>query len=180
MLSMEEIVRRLNLYFSGNELIEVEFIFPTGESRRSVRGKQSGASFAAGTFQWTSAVRGLSLLAVRTAAQIEMGMISGENGSITASLDYAISKQPMWLIDMFGVDRFGTSLIRRMISRTNPERKRPGPTILAINPNYLSADGINIFVDGVRCGREALVVLAVVLACEPSVAVVEPEIAKAA
>jgi hypothetical protein len=178
---METIVRELKLFFESEELVEVEISNQmTGEVRRSVRGKQSGAFRDAGSFQWTSAVRGLALLVVRTAARFEKPAIEGEAKSLTASLDYAISKQPLWLTEMFGCDRMGTCLVRRMVLRTNPERKRPGPTVLAINERYMPVEAISIFNDGVRCVREDLIVLAVGLACAWSSSATRAEAAKAA
>jgi hypothetical protein len=67
-----------------------------------------------------------------------------------------------------------------MILRTNPERKRPGPTILAINERYMPVEAISIFADGVRCTREDLIVLAVGLACAWSSSATRAEAAKAA
>jgi hypothetical protein len=177
---METIVRELKLFFENDELVEVEFRLMTGEVRRSVRGKQSGAHKASGSFQWTSAVKGFALLAVRTAARFQPAAIEGRAKSLAASLDYAISKQPVWLLEMFGVDRLGTSLIRRMILRTNPERKRPGPTTLAINENYLPQAGITGFSNGKLCSREDLIVLAVMLACEGGEHSDSPDVAEAA
>ncbi len=174
-------MRELKLFFENEELVEVEIANRmTGEVRRTVRGKQSGAFRNAGSFQWTSAVRGLALLVVRTAARFEQPAIEGEARSLTASLDYAISKQPVWLTEMFGCDRMGTCLIRRMVLRTNPERKRPGPTTLAINQRYLPVEAISVFADGKRCTREELIVLAVGLSCDFSSNAARSEVAKAA
>lgn len=173
-------MRELTLFFENEELVEVAFKLATGEVRRTVRGKQSGARLDAGSFQWTSAVRGFALLATRTAARFEPSSISGRAKSLAASLDYAISKQPMWLIEMFGVDHFGTSLIRRMVLRTNPERKRPGPTTLAINEKYLTAEGLKIYSNGKPCSGADLVVLAVMLASELSESLQGDDVAEAA
>ena len=159
-------MRELQLFFEDEELVEVAFRLGTGEVRRTVRGKQSGARKDAGSFQWTSAVRGFALLATRTAARFEPASISGRAKSVAASLDYAISKQLLWLLEMFGVDHFGTSLIRRMVLRTNPERKRPGPTTLAINQKYLAAEAITIYANGKVCGEADLGVLLAMLMSE--------------
>jgi hypothetical protein len=34
---------------------------------------------------------------------------------------------------MFGVDSLGISMLRRLVMRTNPERKRPGPVVLCFS-----------------------------------------------
>jgi hypothetical protein len=49
---------------------------------------------------------------------------------------------------MFGCDQQGTSLARRLILRTNPERKRPGPVTLGINQLYLNPSSISVYVNG--------------------------------
>ena len=142
-------MRTLKLYFDRGELIEVYFQeSDTSAPRRSIRGKTGGAFRQAGSFQWTSAVRALSLLAVTAVATPSEGLIQGESGSLAASLDYALSKQPEWLTDLFGCDHFGITLARRLILRTNPERKRPGPVVLALNFVYLPVTAIEIFING--------------------------------
>lgn len=157
-------MRDLKLYFEAGQLTEVSFCDGvSGDVRRSIRGKSGGAYRSAGSFQWTSAVRGLALLAVRAISEFEEPYIKGGGGSLAASLDYAISKQPMWLTEMFGCDQSGISLIRRMVLRTNPERKRPGPTVLAINERFMPRTAISVVVDGAKASREELVVLAAAL-----------------
>lgn len=163
-------MRDLKLYFEAGQLTEVAFCDGiSGDVRRSIRGKSGGAYRSAGSFQWTSAVKGLALLAVRAVSGLEEPVIKGCGGSLAASLDYAISKQPMWLTEMFGCDQSGISLIRRMILRTNPERKRPGPTVLSFNERFMPIAAISIISDGVVCSREELVVLAAALSQEESV-----------
>jgi hypothetical protein len=147
----------MTLYFELGELTEV--VFNDGvhsQDRVSVRGKSGGPLRAAGSFQWTSAVKALALLVVRTCETPSDALVRGVGHSLAASLDYAISKQPMWLTEMFGCDQQGISLARRLILRTNPERKRPGPVTLGINQSYLSPSQIAIFANGVRCTNEML------------------------
>jgi hypothetical protein len=163
-------MRDLKLYFEAGQLTEVQFCDGvSGEVRRSIRGKSGGAYRSAGSFQWTSAVKGFALLAVRALSGLEDPVIKGCGGSLAASLDYAISKQPMWLTEMFGCDQCGISLIRRMVLRTNPERKRPGPTVLSLNERFMPVAALSVFADGARCSREELVVLAAALSQEEAV-----------
>jgi len=153
-------MRNLTLYFEVGELTEV--VFNDGVSnlaRTSVRGKSGGALRTAGSFQWTSAVRALALLIVKTASTPSDALLRGLGNSLAASLDYAISKQPMWLTEMFGCDQQGISLARRLILRTNPERKRPGPVTLGVNQSYLPVTQITVFVNGKRCDAEMLTAL---------------------
>ncbi len=142
-------MRTLKLCFDSGELTEVFFQEnATSTPRRSIRGKTGGAYRQAGSFQWTSAVRALSLLAVKSVVTPNDAQIQGEGGSLAASLDYALSKQPEWLTDLFGCDHLGITLARRLILRTNPERKRPGPVVLALNVVYLPVTAIEIFING--------------------------------
>jgi hypothetical protein len=170
----EDAMRDLKLYFEAGQLTEVAFCDGiSGDVRRSIRGKSGGAYRSAGSFQWTSAVRGLALLAVRAVSVLEEPFIKGCGGSLAASLDYAISKQPMWLTEMFGCDQSGISLIRRMVLRTNPERKRPGPTVLSVNERFMPVASISIMIDGVKASREELLVLSAALTDEGSLPVRE-------
>ncbi len=158
-------MRTLKLYFEAEQLIEVKFKeSDTSEERCSIRGKTGGAYRRAGSFQWTSAVRALSLLAVKAIATPEDALIQGEGGSLAASLDYAMSKQPEWLTDLFGCDREGVSYARRLILRTNPERKRPGPVVLALNSVYMPLSSIVVYVNGMVASCEQIDALKDVLA----------------
>jgi hypothetical protein len=160
-------MRELKLCFESGQLTEVEFRDPFNEvTRRSIRGKCSGAFRFAGSFQWTSAVRGLALLCVRACAGSEEPILVGGSGTLAASLDYAISKQPLWLTELFGCDQAGICLARRVFLRTNSERKRPGPTIVTINNSYLPTSAISIALSGHEGSREDLAELARALSGE--------------
>ena len=149
-------MRNISLFFELGELIEVTFGDNQGTQRVSVRGKTGGPFRTAGSFQWTSAVKALALLLAKTRLNPAEALLRGENASLAASLDYAISKQPAWLTEMFGCDQHGISLARRLVLRTNPERKRPGPVTLGVNQLFLNAANINIFVEGVPCAEADL------------------------
>jgi hypothetical protein len=161
-------MRNLTLYFQSQELTEVRFQGSLRSGpRQTVRGKTSGAMRCVGSFQWTSAVKALSVLIVKAAMSSENAVLQGCSGSLAASLDYALSKQPAWLAEMFGCDADGTSLARRLILRTNPERKRPGPVVLAVNHVYLSAASIEVHVNGALASTPQLAQLVSQLSDEP-------------
>lgn len=125
-----------SLYFRTNEdsVILVSTHFITGINQyESFRGKDSSAA-GTGSFTWTSAVQGLALLFLRHKAYggTRGGVLSGETGSLAASLDYALSKQPRWIIDMFGVRDIGTPNFRYLLHRLNSGRKKPGPVEIAV------------------------------------------------
>lgn len=111
----------------------------------SVRGNTGEIHGTCGSFHWSQGVRALCLLllsASRAGASGEQASLSGYAGSVASSLDYALGKQPNWLLDMFGVDQRGTALARRLIRRSNPERRRPGPVTLTLNSHFLSSEKI--------------------------------------
>lgn len=140
--------------YDSIELSEVEFSHPyIACCRHTVRGKTSGAFVGSGTFQWTRAVKSLTYLALLGAidAKIKSSVgtaLVGFAGSLAASLDYAIDKQPLWLVDMFGQDSTGLALVKRLVRRTNPGRKRQGPTSIAFNHNFISPESIQIIWNG--------------------------------
>ena len=153
-------MRNMILHFEFGQLTEVCFQDGVhGNLRRSVRGKTGGPFRSAGSFQWTSAVKALALLIIKTKATPLEALLRGDANSLAASLDYAISKQPVWLTDMFGCDQQGISFARRLILRTNPERKRPGPVTLGINQMYIAPEAITVYVNGKLCTDEALMPL---------------------
>lgn len=117
-----------------------------------IRGKTSGAYANFGSFQWTSGVRGVCSAFLRFVLSegsdvVDFCLIGGK-ASLAASLDYAISKGPAWLAEMFGAGVGGNQLARRIFKITNPNRKRPGPVAISVNKNLVSADQIQIFWDG--------------------------------
>ena len=153
-------VAKLILRFSSGarpELLETVFDHPLLRGpRSSVRGKTYGALPGSGTFQWTPGVRALCLLLVQTAAERAAlpGSIRGGAGSAAATLDYALGKQPVWLLEMFGTDKRGRVFARKLIRRTNPERKRPGPVVLSVNEALLPAANIEVRVDGIAINSQ--------------------------
>ncbi|MFM1848369.1 MAG: hypothetical protein RL417_1843 [Pseudomonadota bacterium] len=146
------------LEFHGDlpELTRTLFRRDNGEVITSVRGKTAGALSGAGSFQWTSAVRALSALMVRGAlaarekADPNHAALSGAAQSLASTLDYALSKQPLWTVEMCGVDQCSQAYLRRLFLRTNPERKYPGPVIINLNTRALPGDNIQVWWDGQR------------------------------
>lgn len=144
----------ITLTFIEGELVETRYRCPVrAESLLAVRGRAPGAFGAQGTFQWTSAVHALALFFIgcrKTSS--DRVALAGVAGSPAASLDYALSKEPAWLAEMFGTDSSGAVLARRMIRRTNSNRKRPGPVVLWLNETFLQPENIELIVDGELAG----------------------------
>jgi hypothetical protein len=150
--------QRLELYFAGLgdvQLLESRFLdMGLATPRIAIRGKTPGALTSARTFQWTSAVRGLcvlivkSVLAHRSQADETARHLVGGRGSLAASLDYAITKQPRWIREIFGDDARDRPFAQSLVVRSNPNRKRPGPVILALNEETLPAGYIELTWNG--------------------------------
>ena len=121
----------------------------------AVRGKTAGAYKCSGSFQWTPAVKAVSVLFLHALANsfdnsdTAMPMICGKRGSLASSLDYAIDKEPQWLCDMFGLDESGKTNLRRLIFRSNPGGKRPGAVSITLNEAALPAENIQVLVDSI-------------------------------
>lgn len=117
-----------------------------------IRGKTAGAYISCGSFQWTSGVRGVCAAFLRFLLSEESDVVDfcliGGKSSLAASLDYAISKGPAWLGEMFGSGIGGNQLARRIFKITNPNRKRPGPVAISVNKNVVSADQVKIYWEG--------------------------------
>jgi len=98
-------------------------------------------------------VRGLSLLCTKTVLASkcpteEPPKMIGSQGTLAASLDYAVTKRPCWFTEMFGFEAGGRPLGQRLFTRTNPNRKHAGPVVVSINERALPATSIHIFWDG--------------------------------
>lgn len=153
----------ISLHFSefrSPELYRVEFSHPLLNSERlCVRGKSAGAFACDGTFEWSRAVRALSLLLVRQAAHSaqtgrangaprKQSVLEGYSGSAAAAFDGALNKQPVWLSDLFGFDRQGKPLAQRLFRQTNSHRRTRGPTAVSLNEAAWDPLSIEISVAG--------------------------------
>ncbi len=156
--------RALQLDFAGTSKVELfQTRFSTGchnPPLLAVRGKTSGAYRNAGSFHFSAAVRALCILCVKSVLADKsqpsptLPIIVGFRGSLVASLDYALTKQPGWLIDMFGCDTGGRPMGQRLLCRTNSHLKRPGPVAIGLNAHALSAENIHISWNGQRVEDE--------------------------
>ncbi len=147
-------VKTVSLYFFGEsspqlgrvEVLDLQdrrLILSRGALVRAV----DGASV--GTFSWSRAVQALTILLLRTllhrSDRAVIPVLEGGQGSLAASLDYAISKETQWLCEMFGVDAHGRSIARRLITRQNPERKRAGPVSVSCGEKIAKDASIEVF-----------------------------------
>lgn len=151
----------LILYASPSRIVLETTLFNRSESTypsTAIRGSGLGHT-GIGLFPLSKAVKGLTLLLLEHAVvnassdKTQCALIEGRRGSLAASLDYALSKQPQWMCDMFGTDAAGDSLLKRMVRRTNSHLKRPGPVRLSIPPSC--ALKVKVFVNEVEIEEAA-------------------------
>ncbi len=157
--------RQLYLSFASADepqLLEIRFSHDwLTQEIKGVRGSMPGAHIGYSTFRWSPAVHALCILLVETAAgakapqQYVYPYLEGEKGSAAASLDFAITKQPNWTIDLFGCDRRGNSYLKRIVCRSNSEQKRPGPVRLALHNRLFPASCITVVLDGKELSTES-------------------------
>ena len=147
----------LSFVSDANGISLVRSVFTSRWGRDSfVCARGSTTASTKGVFKWSRAVQALCHLVCeyKIFSLFDVGelnrkqFISGEAGSAAATLDYALSKQPLWMLDMFGTGERGDPLIRRLFIRENPERKRPGPVSIYVNPNVLPPSGVEVILDG--------------------------------
>jgi hypothetical protein len=112
---------------------------------------RNDSSFA---FTWSGAVKGFVALLLLQSKTSGVATLAGERGSLAAALDSAISKQPMWLCDLFGTEANGDARAKRILLRENPERKRPGPVRISFHSKFLTPEDISIFVDDTKCDTQ--------------------------
>lgn len=149
------------MHFEGTERLELirsEF-GPTGQAPEklfiAIRGKSAGAFPLYGSFQWTSGVRAVCAVFLRFAISEQSSggvdyCLIGSRGSLAASLDYALSKGPSWIGEMFGATPGGGLYAKRLFRITNPNRKRPGPVALSVNKTLVPASAVEVFWNGER------------------------------
>jgi hypothetical protein len=141
-------------FCSGNtvELFRVDCSLGGAAPLTSVRGRTTGAYRGVGTFNWSSAVRAMACLFLKAKLidendRVEPLLIGGA-GSLAVSLDYALTKRPVWLVDMFGESESGRILARRLFRVTNSHRKRSGPVAISLNSHTCPQHCVEIVLDG--------------------------------
>lgn len=134
------------------ELLRVDCSLGNEAPRTCVRGRTVGAYSGGGTFQWSSAVRATAYLFLKAKLMDESArgepLLSGRAKSLAASPDYALTKQPVWLLDMFGITAGGGTYARRLFRVTNSHRKRVGPVAISLNPHLCPQSCIEVVLDG--------------------------------
>lgn len=175
---------RIRLYFSQNvpyQLLRTVFTtkenHPQGGDLICIRGKGESERGPSASFQWTLAVRGLSYLLVSHCGlkrslqdfsesldgnlddevPTETATLEGDLGSMASSLDYAISRQPLWIVDMFGLDVAGRPILRKLLHRWNSDRTKGGVVVLGVNRKVLRPEDVEVFLGSQRVDDPAAV-----------------------
>jgi hypothetical protein len=134
------------------ELFRVDYCNGSAVALTCVRGKTAGAYRGVGTFHWSSAVRALTCLFLQAKLVDEScrlePLLSGGAKSLAASLDYALTKQPSWIVEMFGVSSSGKAQARGLFRVTNSHRKRAGPVSISLNSHVCPRSCIEVVLDG--------------------------------
>lgn len=162
---MASLVLKFFQYENSLTLEETSFFSPeSGEVIRGIRGKR----FLPGQFRrfhWSDSLHALCILAIRhrlfggsgRPPQLFVGAtLLGEGQSPASTLDYALTKQPNWMKDLFGCTPTGDSILRTLIGRMNPERKRPGPVRLWFEARAIDPAHIRIFLNEIEITSPAL------------------------
>jgi hypothetical protein len=181
--SQQHKLPEIRLVFSEGpnfELLQTWFTHPLLPNPLKCNRGKIADSKGDGTFGWTNSVKAICSLCVRhklrafgtsnispDAHSTTAGCISGTKGSLAASLGYALAKEPLWLQEMFGVDSKGAPILKRILNRTNPELKRPGPTQISINHAVVGPHSIRVYL-GPQLVEEEAALQVLLLALERS------------
>jgi len=133
--------------FSSDPLVAVRGRFPDDRSQSS--------------FQWSSAVKALSYLFVQSAQNPEF-VLTGSTGSLAVSLDYALAKQPAWLVDMFGSDSAGSPVLRKMLNIRGSGAKKGRPVSISLAKKYSQSIRIYLSSEEIR-NKEVIALLGAAL-----------------
>lgn len=141
----------VRLYFSSGRVIRlfrIESIFGGTRHVATILGAGIGEE-GIGGFRWTRGVKVVSILLVRLAlATLDSSVaprIEGGHKSMAAALDGALSQEPLWLVEMFGLVN-NKPRYRHIFVRSNPGRKRYGPVAVSLSQR-LRGENIRIFLN---------------------------------
>jgi hypothetical protein len=110
------------------------------KNRLSVRGKTAWALNSTGSFEWTSAVRGLVSLLLNDRLNREQRIPQ----ELDKSLAYALAKKPIWIKELFGLEECPPLVARIFKTSRNIESS----TCVSINNDFLQSSNIHVLMDG--------------------------------
>lgn len=124
--------------------------------RKMIRGRHAGAFKNRNAFPWSSGVKGLAILAAKSALAgfgyptDGSELLCGGAKSFASALDSAITKQTEWIMDMFGTNLRGEAFARRVFMRSNSERKRGALVSIRLNEQLIAPSEIEISINNIR------------------------------
>ncbi len=152
----------LELHFSSidaPELIQTRFVCPRLDMHIiGIRGCNV-PNFAV-PFKWGVASHALCLFFVKTVDfynnnKLNQCILSGVSKSPANTITNLLYKRPTcWLLDLFGVDISGRSLLKRPILCCNALKRRPGPIKVYFRTGFYKAENIRIYIDQKDISRD--------------------------
>lgn len=146
---------RLELHFTNAkspELIRTYFDSPhTHAPIVGCRGEAFSRTLK--PFKWVTSTHALSIALLGAAKQhyenipYDRPVLVGGTPSAASSLYYLIKRDAVWLLDLFGVDPSGNTLLKRMFRFVNAHRTRPGDVEVYLWTSRLPQSAIKVFVD---------------------------------
>ncbi len=156
----------LELYFAGGSAPELmKTVFTVASINQRIIGMR-GINVPRGVqpFRWTTSSQALAWFFVRMLELWHQGIeeapiFEGRTQSPAVSLGHLLKKRPDgWLLDAFGYDTNGKTLLSRIIFCRNYKRVLPGPMQIFAKSSFLHPSQLRIHLDGeeVSSNLEAL------------------------
>lgn len=145
----------LELYFVGKSKPELlRTVFNTASLKRRVVGIR-GTDVPIGTnpFRWTTSTHALALFFTKSVLRLsegdfQMPIVHGFGMCPAATLSRLLTaRTDGWLLDIFGHDAAGRTLLAKILLCKNYRLKMPGPIQVFMRGGFLSPEKINIFLD---------------------------------
>lgn len=146
----------LELYFAGGSAPELmKTVFALGSGEQQIIGMR-GISVPRGVhpFRWTTSSQALALFFVKMLEfwhqRLEHTPIfEGRSKCPAVSIGHLLKKRPDgWLLDAFGYDACGKTLLSRILFCRNYKRTLPGPMQIFAKSSFLHPSQIRIHLDG--------------------------------
>lgn len=147
----------LELHFIGGEipeLIKTKFHAPNySKAIIGIRGCNVPSNIV--PFKWGIATHALSIFFVKSVEyylenKLHEIILEGRSKSPANTIANLLYKRPTcWVLDLFGVDAVGRSLLKRPILCCNALKRRPGPIQVFFRTGYYNPETIKIYCDDV-------------------------------
>ena len=151
---MEQAVIELHFSrMSSYELVQTVFKPPYDASPViGIRGNNAPPGVV--SFRWSPTSQALAIFFVKARHKANSGkltspILEGIRACPASSIIRVMHKRTEgWVLDLFGADSNGRSLLMKIILSSNYLGKRPGPPQLFLRTNYLPTMNIKVIIDG--------------------------------